>query len=61
MMTYILIGLAIYVAVFAIVHRICNCVEYCALAKSYGYFVKNGEDFKRTLTEFKGFAANVKT
>lgn len=61
MMTYVLLGLAIYVGLFALVNRICTCVEYCALAKSYGYFVKNGDDFKRTLTEFKGFASNVKT
>lgn len=36
-----LLLIAGYIFIFSIVHRICNCIEHCANAKSYGKFVAN--------------------
>lgn len=44
LLTYIIIGIMIYISVFAIVERICKCCEQCALYKSYGaYLASTGE------------------
>ena len=31
-----LIIVIIYICVYGVVNRICKCIEYCSLAKSYG-------------------------
>ena len=31
-----LIIVIIYICVYGVVNRICKCIEYCSMAKSYG-------------------------
>lgn len=50
LLTYIIIGILIYLCIFAIVERICKCKEQCEAFKAYGtYFASMGktkDDFK---------------
>lgn len=50
LLTYIIIGILIYLCIFAIVERICKCKEQCEAFKAYGtYFTSMGktkDDFK---------------
>lgn len=43
-LTYVIIGILIYLCIFTIVERICKCKEQCAAFKAYGkYFAAIGK------------------
>lgn len=42
--TYVLIGIAIYICVYALLDRVCRCKEQCEAFKAYGlYFASMGK------------------
>lgn len=42
LMQMIAVFLILYLCVFALINRICNCIEHCATAKAYSKFRGNG-------------------
>lgn len=32
----------LYLCIFALINRVCKCIEYCATAKAYGKFRESG-------------------
>ena len=41
-LTYVVIGIIIFIMVYCIIDRICTAVENAAMYKAYGNFVANG-------------------
>ena len=39
---YMLSFLALYICVYALINRVCQCVEHCATARAYSKFRENG-------------------
>ena len=39
---YMLAFLVLYVCVYALINRVCQCIEHCATARAYSKFRENG-------------------
>lgn len=39
---YMLSFLVLYICVYALINRVCQCVEHCATARAYSKFRENG-------------------
>lgn len=39
---YILAFLVLYVCIYALINRVCQCIEHCATARAYSKFGENG-------------------
>ena len=39
---YAFVLVAIYLCVYALINRVCQCIEHCATAKAYSKFRENG-------------------
>lgn len=39
---YMLSFLVLYVCVYALINRVCQCIEHCATARAYSKFRENG-------------------
>ena len=48
-MTFVQIVIAfliVYICVYALINRVCQCIEHCATAKAYSKFRENGMQLK---------------
>lgn len=60
-MTFIQMVIAfiiVYLCVYALIGRICQCIEHCATARAYSKLKENGvsvslENLQRTISKFK--------
>lgn len=43
---YMLILFVIYLCIYALISRICKCIEHCATARAYSKFRENGIQLK---------------
>lgn len=43
---YTFILFAVYLCVYALINRICKCIEHCATARAYSKFRENGIPLK---------------
>lgn len=43
---YLIVGLILYLCLYALVNRLCICIEHCATAKAYGKFREAGVAIK---------------
>ena len=43
----------VYILVYGIVNRICECCEKCAMSKAFGHFQANQETVNKALKEMK--------
>ncbi len=41
-MGYALILVVIYLCIYALINRVCQCIEHCATARAYSKFRENG-------------------
>lgn len=65
---YIVAFFILYLCVFALINRVCKCIEHCATAKAYGKFREAGsmvkmEDVQKKIekdTEEKHYDAEQK-
>ena len=39
---YVIAFLILYICVYALINRVCQCIEHCATAKAYSKFRENG-------------------
>lgn len=39
----VIISLILYICIYALVDRICKCVEHCAINKAFGTYLDNKE------------------
>ena len=39
---YMLAFLVLYVCIYALINRVCQCIEHCATARAYSKFRENG-------------------
>lgn len=39
---YAFVLVAIYLCVYALINRVCQCIEHCATARAYSKFRENG-------------------
>lgn len=39
---YMLSFLVLYICVYALINRVCQCIEHCATARAYSKFRENG-------------------
>lgn len=39
---YMIAFLVLYVCVYALINRVCKCIEHCATARAYSKFRENG-------------------
>ncbi len=50
--------IVVYLCVYALISRICQCIEHCATAKAYSTLKENGvsvslENLQKTINKFK--------
>lgn len=38
----VIIFIALYLCIYALINRVCQCIEHCATAKAYSKFRENG-------------------
>lgn len=43
---YIIAFLILYICVYALINRVCQCIEHCATARAYSKFRENGMSVK---------------
>lgn len=43
---YLIIFLLLYLCLYALINRLCQCIEHCATAKAYGKFREAGVTVK---------------
>ena len=48
---YALILVVIYLCVYALINRVCQCIEHCATARAYSKFRENGVAVKMDAVE----------
>lgn len=58
MLTYVIIGVMIFLAVYCLIDRICTAVENAAMCKAYSNFLSNGSaidlaELKKCITKDK--------
>lgn len=58
MMQQIILILIVYILVYALIDRICKCIEHCAIARAYGKFKEaeypvNRDDLVQKIMAFK--------
>lgn len=51
---YLIVGLILYLCLYALINRLCQCIEHCATAKAYGKLQEAGirskmEDVKKKI------------
>lgn len=46
-LTYVLLGIGVYIAVYSIVDRVCKCVEHGHVSNSFNELTKNVSDGDR--------------
>lgn len=39
---YLIVGLILYLCLYVLINRLCQCIEHCATAKAYGKFREAG-------------------
>lgn len=62
---YALILVVIYLCVYALINRVCQCIEHCATARAYSKFRENGvlvkmDDVEAGIMKSKKEKDNVK-
>lgn len=40
---YFLAFVVLYICIYALIDRVCKCIEHCSTAKAYGNFLKENE------------------
>lgn len=48
---YAFVLVAIYLCVYALINRVCQCIEHCATARAYSKFRENGVAVKMDAVE----------
>ncbi len=48
---YMLAFLVLYICVYALINRVCQCIEHCATARAYSKFRENGVAVKMDAVE----------
>lgn len=48
---YVIAFLILYICVYALINRVCQCIEHCATARAYSKFRENGVLVKMTDVE----------
>ena len=43
---YVIAFLILYICVYALINRVCQCIEHCATAKAYSKFRESGMQLK---------------
>ena len=51
---YLILGLILYLCLYALINRVCKCIEHCATARAYGKLREVGvmtkiEDVKKKI------------
>lgn len=51
---YLIVGLILYLCLYALINRLCQCIEHCATARAYGKLREAGvwakmEDVKKKI------------
>ena len=62
---YMLAFLVLYVCIYALINRVCQCIEHCATARAYSKFRENGvlvkmDDVEAGIMKSKKEKDNVK-